>query len=1291
MNIMKRKKNNLARAAMMLLFAVLSSVGAWAADVVTIGTEGYGYDYLPAYSNYKYATSQQIFTKEEINHAAANITAIGFHAKNGPATRNYTIYMTKTTKDTFNGSTDWVPVTESDIVFQGMVSFTAESWNTIELDKVFAYDGNSNIIITVDDNTGERNWDGLSFYIEKNAPSESRSLFDYGNNIDYDPMGSMSEADASCSRYKNVIQLTFETNPKPNKLAVAEVTDKSAQIQCSLRGNATAWNLQYRKVDTEAWTAVNNITTRSQALEGLTAATQYEVQAQGVFAGDNKSEWTNSILFATSCCPVDEQVDLMYKLNSSYGWKNFAAQIVDAETGIEIALLRSPSRGLEEGTITLCCGRTYNVNWIYDEENASYNEDITFSLYFQPGDEFFKMDYGEAPAENAQLTQFIMDCTPYCAPMPRDVSIDDVFFDGAKLSFTSFTTSGKIAYSTEADFNPETATNTLNVTFDAVGHGVSEGSANGSEVSYSLSGLDPQTDYYVAIQSICTALPYDGGGHSRWTKPVKITTGPEEAPVENITVVNDGPAKTQVGWTPKSQETKHNVYIRQQTGKGTPVDASQIQMFNLIKEDGATYENWGGGQYASRATSGETSKWFVVTGVPANAVVKTTTDEADTKTKMTNTKGVTTEVFSSGAEKQENDGSDVEALKDEIQSKIVNLKKVRDDGKKLSKKQWKERYRLYKKAQLDWDDAEEGSAEEKALEEQMKSLKRELGLDKRNVKKAVKRGTNAGYKAYKKARKSRKNRAGDLEEYFVWFNHEDGVGYFGISELEIVTEENWGEWTSYTDVTDNSYTFDNLSPGTTYEVMIEPVYEDGTTGTETTFIFTTLGEETDPIEKVFSVSEGKKVQFAHGNLQHQGDSYEGVWSLAKQQYEMLGESNIVAYGKRTYPASYSDLFCWSTSSTSNGLYNYYDSEENEQTWSYFHGELADWGANPDVINNIGAGWSTLKKEEWNYLLNTRTNAATLRSFATVAGVKGLVLLPDEWTAPVGVMLSEEMTAEQWATIEETGAVFLPAAGRLSTVYHPENYGPTTTFTPGGFYWTSSPADASIENAKNFASGVTFDDTQVAIGNLSRRTYNAVRLAKTIEMPVTTAASGFTTMVSTETLDFTSAEGLTAYIATNVDNSAGTVTMKQIGVAPANTPVVLKGAPSTTYAVKTTLSASEQPIGNLLRGSATKSVELEANTAYILSGGKFYKNNAGTMPAGKAYLPVAAVDITASSSAPQLAIVFDDNGNMTAIKDVRGKVEDVRSQVWYDLSGRKLNGMPSKKGLYIINGKKVVIK
>lgn len=40
-----------------------------------------------------------------------------------------------------------------------------------------------------------------------------------------------------------------------------------------------------------------------------------------------------------------------------------------------------------------------------------------------------------------------------------------------------------------------------------------------------------------------------------------------------------------------------------------------------------------------------------------------------------------------------------------------------------------------------------------------------------------------------------------------------------------------------------------------------------------------------------------------------------------------------------------------------------------------------------------------------------------------------------------------------------------------------------------------------------------------------------------------------------------------------------------------------------------------------------------------------------------------------------------------MSDVRGK----RSDSWYDLQGRKLKGKPAQKGVYINNGKAVVIK
>jgi hypothetical protein len=48
---------------------------------------------------------------------------------------------------------------------------------------------------------------------------------------------------------------------------------------------------------------------------------------------------------------------------------------------------------------------------------------------------------------------------------------------------------------------------------------------------------------------------------------------------------------------------------------------------------------------------------------------------------------------------------------------------------------------------------------------------------------------------------------------------------------------------------------------------------------------------------------------------------------------------------------------------------------------------------------------------------------------------------------------------------------------------------------------------------------------------------------------------------------------------------------------------------------------------------------------------------------------------------------DVRGKMS---DVRGKMSDVRGD-YYDLSGRRLSGQPTQKGIYIHQGKKKVVK
>ena len=59
-------------------------------------------------------------------------------------------------------------------------------------------------------------------------------------------------------------------------------------------------------------------------------------------------------------------------------------------------------------------------------------------------------------------------------------------------------------------------------------------------------------------------------------------------------------------------------------------------------------------------------------------------------------------------------------------------------------------------------------------------------------------------------------------------------------------------------------------------------------------------------------------------------------------------------------------------------------------------------------------------------------------------------------------------------------------------------------------------------------------------------------------------------------------------------------------------------------------------------------------------------------------------------APQYIPIFDMNGT-TGIEDVRGLMSDGRGEKWYDLNGRRLQQKPTQKGVYILNGKKTVVK
>ena len=176
----------------------------------------------------------------------------------------------------------------------------------------------------------------------------------------------------------------------------------------------------------------------------------------------------------------------------------------------------------------------------------------------------------------------------------------------------------------------------------------------------------------------------------------------------------------------------------------------------------------------------------------------------------------------------------------------------------------------------------------------------------------------------------------------------------------------------------------------------------------------------------------------------------------------------------------------------------------------------------------------------------------------------------------------------------------------------------------------------------------------------------------------TPTKEYTTYVPTHNLDFTGLE-IKAYVATAA--TASSVTLEEVTTVPAGTPLVLKKASAASYDVSVTASASA-PATNLLKaGDGKTEIGGDGKYDYILSDGKFYHASAGTVAVGKAYLHLDSNPAGARS----LDIDFGGTTGISQMEDVRSKKDDV----YYDLQGRRV--LYPTKGLYIVNGKKIILK
>ena len=170
------------------------------------------------------------------------------------------------------------------------------------------------------------------------------------------------------------------------------------------------------------------------------------------------------------------------------------------------------------------------------------------------------------------------------------------------------------------------------------------------------------------------------------------------------------------------------------------------------------------------------------------------------------------------------------------------------------------------------------------------------------------------------------------------------------------------------------------------------------------------------------------------------------------------------------------------------------------------------------------------------------------------------------------------------------------------------------------------------------------------------------------------------------------EGLEAYYCKNYDASAGTISAVAIdGVVPAETGVLLKGEPGETYTLTTSNETPAMVTDNALVAVTEQTTIQQTDGDYTnfgLSGGTFKKVNTagGTVGANRAYLHILTSALTSEALARGISLAWDDDATMIEDLTIDGKRN---ADGCYDLQGRRVEN--PTKGLYIVNGKKVIIK
>lgn len=250
--------------------------------------------------------------------------------------------------------------------------------------------------------------------------------------------------------------------------------------------------------------------------------------------------------------------------------------------------------------------------------------------------------------------------------------------------------------------------------------------------------------------------------------------------------------------------------------------------------------------------------------------------------------------------------------------------------------------------------------------------------------------------------------------------------------------------------------------------------------------------------------------------------------------------------------------------------------------------------------------------------------------------------------------------------------FSVAEGKITKIVIACSYGSSTGTGWSGFTWTGSASSVNFGNYANNVTSITFTIEDPAVNLTANEGETAEYWA--------TYYNG--------TQSYTADANTTVYKAAMNGTSSLMLTEVANREIPADKAVILKSS-SATITLTPAASITADLSDNVLKGGTT--VE-SGYDAYTLSKGSaglgtvgFYKFNGASLDGSKAHLEIAQ-----SSPAPARGFFGFGDDNTTAIEAPTATIIVEDGEI-YDLTGRRIEGQPTRKGIYVKNGQKFIVK